>query len=71
MPLHLLHQISKVTLPITITDPQEISTLRKLRSVHQLAVLLPSPCAKKPFARVLAITREGREALSRFDASPR
>jgi hypothetical protein len=63
MPLRLLQQISKTTLPITITDPVEIAALRALRSEHCVAVLLPGLTAKKPFARVMAITREGREAL--------
>jgi hypothetical protein len=34
-----------------------------LRSEHRVAVLLPGLTTKKPFARVMAITREGREAL--------
>ena len=63
MSLCLLHLISKTTLPITITDPVEIAALRALRSEHRVAVLLPALTAKKPFARVMAITKEGREAL--------
>jgi hypothetical protein len=67
MSLRLLYQISKITLPITITDPVKIAALRTLRSNHQLAVLLPASTSTQPFARVLAITREGREALGIFD----
>jgi hypothetical protein len=63
MSLRLLQQISKTTLPLTITDPVDIAALRALRSEHRVAVLLPGLTAKKPFARVMAITREGREAL--------
>lgn len=67
MTLKLLHKISKQTLPFTVTDLDEIDKLRVLRAAGHLAVLLPSCNAKTPFARVLAITKKGREALSGRD----
>lgn len=67
MTLKLLHEISKRTLPLTVTDLEEIDKLTVLRAAGHLAVLLPSCNAKTPFARVLAITRKGRDALSGRD----
>ena len=67
MTLELLHKISKQTLPFTVTDLDEIDKLRVLRAAGHLAVLLPSCNAKTPFARVLVITKKGREALSGRD----
>lgn len=63
----MLLEISKQTLPVTVTDFEEIEKLRVLRAAGYLAVVLPSCSAKTPFARVLAITRKGREALSGRD----
>lgn len=63
MSQELLHQISKQTLPLTITDMEEIDELRALSAAGHVAALLPSIHAKKPFARILAITKQGREAL--------
>lgn len=45
----------------------EIDKLRLLNAAGHLAVLLPSLNAEKPFARVLAITNKGREALRGLD----
>lgn len=63
MPLELLHQISKQTLPLTITDMEEIDKLRVLHAAGHVAVRLSSPTSVKQFARVLAITKQGWEAL--------
>ena len=59
----LLQRISKTTLPITFTDPAEIDELRKLRSNHHLVVRLTPPDTIKQLACVMAMTREGLEAL--------
>ena len=67
MPLELLQKISRKPLPLTVTDLAEIDKLRVLRAAGHIAVLLPPVNAEKPFARVLAITEEGREALRSFD----
>lgn len=67
MTLELLHKISKKQLPLTVTDMDEIDKLRLLNAAGHLAVLLPSFNAEKPFARVLAITNKGREALRSLD----
>lgn len=68
MPLELLHQLSKKSLPLTVTDMEEIDKLRVLRAAGHVAALLPSINAKKPFARVLAISEEGRKSLRNPDA---
>ncbi len=68
MPLELLYKMSQSPLPATITDVADIDKLRVLRAAGHISVLLPHLKAKKPFARVLAITKEGREALSHYNA---
>ena len=67
MPLELLQQISKKPLPLTVTDIRDIDKLRVLRAAGHVVVLLSPLTAKKPFARVLAISKEGREALRNFE----
>lgn len=68
MPMELLQKISHRALPLTVTDIESIDKLRVLHASGHVAVLLPSINAIKPFARVLAITGKGREALRSFDA---
>ena len=69
MPLELLYKISQSPLPSTITDVADIDKLRGLRAAGHICVLLPHLTAKKPFARVLTLTKEGREALSHYNAA--
>jgi len=68
MPMELLQKIARKALPLTVTDIQSIDKLRVLRASGHVAALLPSIHATKPFARVLAITEKGREALRSLDA---
>lgn len=63
MPLELLREISKKALPLTIDDAAVIDKLRVLRAAGYVAVLLPKVGSDNAFARVLAITKDGREAL--------
>ncbi|WP_326540435.1 hypothetical protein [Pseudorhodoferax sp.] len=51
-------------LPVTVTKPEDIDKVRVLRAAEQVACTLSAPGSKAPFARVLAITREGRAALA-------
>lgn len=70
MPMELLQKMSQRALPLTVTDIESIDKLRVLRASGHLVVLLPSVHAKKQFARVLAITALGREALESLDTCP-
>lgn len=64
--MELLIALSERPLPHTITDPIEVDQVRMLRAADAVAALLSPPCCETPFARVLAITPEGR-ALLAFD----
>ena len=66
MPLELLREIASKELPLTVTDVAQIDKLRVLRASGHLAVLLPEPGAAEAhqFARVLAVTVKGHEALA-------
>lgn len=66
MPLELLREIAQKALPLTVDDPAQIDKLRVLRASGHVAVLLPAPFSDNQFARVLAITAEGRAALEEF-----
>jgi hypothetical protein len=68
MPMELLQKISRRALPLTVTDIESIDKLRVLRASGHVAVFLPHINCKKPFARVLAITESGREALRNLEA---
>lgn len=65
MPVELLKAIAGRPLPLTISDPADIDKLRVLRAAGHVVVLLPSPATDQAFARVLHITSEGRELLTR------
>ncbi|WP_029528558.1 hypothetical protein [Polaromonas glacialis] len=67
MPLELLQKTSRRALPLTVTDIESIDKLRVLHASGHVAMLLPSVNAKRQFARVLAITEKGREALANFE----
>jgi hypothetical protein len=67
MCMELLHTMSQRTLPFTVTDMETIDKLRILRAHDYVAVLLPPVDGKEPFARVLAITVQGREALHNLE----
>lgn len=69
MPLELLEKISKEPLPLTITEIEEIDKLRVLRASGHVAAFLPPLAIEKPFARVLAITELGWEALRDFHSA--
>lgn len=59
MPLELLRDISKKSLPLTIADAADIDKLRVLSTAGRVAVLLPKADSKHQLARVLAITPAG------------
>ena len=66
MPLELLREIATKELPLTVTDLPQIDKLRVLRASGHIAVLLPAPGAAdaNQFARVLAVTVKGHEAIA-------
>ena len=66
MPLELIREIASKALPLTVTDVAQIDNLRVLRASGHLAVLLPAPSAAEAhqFARILAVTVKGHEALA-------
>lgn len=63
MPVELLKVIVHQSLPLTVTDENDIDKLRVLRAAGYVSVLLPSPGGDQRFARVLRITAKGREAV--------
>jgi hypothetical protein len=67
MCMELLHTMSQRTLPLTVTDIETIDKLRVLRAHDYVAVLLPPVDGNEPFARVLAITKQGQEALRNLE----
>ena len=72
MPLELLREIATKELPLTVTDLAQIDKLRVLRASGHIAVLLPAPgaAAVNQFARVLAVTVKGHEAIAAGQSSP-
>lgn len=71
MPIELLRQLSEQSLPVTITDLADIDKLRVLRAAGQVACTMNAPGSADPFARVMAITKEGRAALALDDVRRR
>lgn len=64
MPLELLRELAAMQLPVTVTKIEDIDKARVLRASGHIACTLSAPGSPEPFARVLAITREGRAALA-------
>lgn len=64
MPVELLKAIATKPLPLTITDPADIDKLRVLRASGHVVAMLPLPGNDQAFARVLHITRKGRQTAS-------
>ena len=65
MPMELLRELAQMPLPCTLSDERDIDRLRVLRAAGYIAAMLPMPGSQSRLGRVLAITSEGREALSR------
>ncbi|MDB5849022.1 MAG: hypothetical protein JWP29_2774 [Rhodoferax sp.] len=63
MPLQLLREISWKTLPVTLHEDEDIEQARVLRACGYAAVLFSVAHAVRPFARVLALTPAGLEAM--------
>lgn len=63
MNLTLLRDISKKVLPWTIETMDDIEHVRALRASGHAAAFVSAPGSAKPYARVLALTPMGREAL--------
>ncbi len=64
MSLELLRRLAGEALPVTITEPSEVETVRVLRASGDLLCLLFTGPSKRQEARVLTITPEGRKALA-------
>lgn len=70
MPFEYLREIANAKLPLTVQDEACIDKLRILRAADLVTVMLPATASEgQKFARVLAITPKGREALS-LDVAP-
>ena len=65
MPMELLRELANTPLPCTLGEERDIDRLRVLRAAGYIAAMLPVPGSPSRLGRVLAITSEGREALSR------
>lgn len=65
MSLQLLRRLAGEALPVTISDPSEVDTVRVLRASDCLLCLMFKGSSGKQEARVLTITPAGKEALSR------
>lgn len=63
MPVEYLRELSRAQLPLTVSDEANIDKLRVLRAADLISALLPDPKADGRYARVLAITRKGRDVL--------
>jgi hypothetical protein len=63
MPLDLLQTISRIALPMTVSDMESIDKLRVLHAAGHVLVQLPGVSAEQQVAHVLSITQSGREAL--------
>ena len=64
MPMELLRELADRPLPCTLTSERDIDRLRVLRAAGHIVALLPTPGSESRLGRVLAITNEGRRALS-------
>jgi hypothetical protein len=70
MPLELLREIAKKTLPLDVDNTADIDKLRVLHAAGHVKVEFADPSSQNQHAKVLAITAEGRAALQRlFDAA--
>jgi len=63
MPLNLLQDIAEKPLPWTAETPEDIERVRALRASGHAAAFVSAPGSARPYARVLAITPMGRQAL--------
>lgn len=64
MAMELLRELAALQLPVTITKVEHVDMVRVLRASGHIACTMSAPGSGEPFARVLAITREGRAALA-------
>lgn len=64
MPFEYLREIAETSLPLTVEDEASIDKLRVLRAAGLVSVMLPHPHSDRQYARVLAITPEGRRILA-------
>lgn len=64
VPFEYLREISKASLPLTVEAEAQIDKLRLLRAAGLVAAMLPHPLSGINYARVLAITPQGRDVLA-------
>lgn len=67
MPMELLRKLANEPLPTTITDVEDVDKARVLHAAGQIACTFSELGAVEPLARVLAITRDGKAALTLHD----
>ena len=63
MHLHLLRDIAEQALPWNAGTPEDIERVRDLRASGHAAAFVSAPGSARPYARVLALTPMGRQAL--------
>lgn len=63
MPIALLRELAIQDLPATLTTEDDIDKVRVLRAAGLVVGMISAPANLKPFARVLAITSVGWQAL--------
>jgi hypothetical protein len=71
MSLTLLDELSRLKLPVTFADRSTVDQLRLLRAADTIICTLVNPPDATPFAKVLAITKEGRALLALEDLKRR
>ncbi len=73
MPMELLRQLEGCRMPVAVREPADIDKLRVLRAAGLVVALFPvsaralEPAGEPGAALVLALTRQGREALAQFE----
>lgn len=67
MPLELLRWLATENLPTTLTAEHDIDRAHVLHAAGHIACTFSAPGLDQPFARVLAITKEGTAALALED----
>lgn len=69
MDIKLLKDLKVSSLPISFDDRTTVEQVRVLVATGMVAAMMSSPGSRKPFARVLAITKDGHALLVLSDAA--
>jgi hypothetical protein len=69
METKLLKGLAAGSLPMTLNERERVEQVRTLVATGMVAAMLSPPGSQEPFARVLAITKEGHALLALSDLS--